>query len=49
MSQSVFAKSVGCFALGKVEACTGSVDLMIDGLAVGLAGNIMHPKNWTGD
>src|SRR6266851_2664833 len=43
MSQSVFAKPVGCFALGKVEACTGAINLMIDRLAIGLASNTAFP------
>jgi len=39
MSQSVFTKPIWRFALGKVQACTGTINLMIEGLAVGLAGN----------
>jgi hypothetical protein len=43
MSQPMFAKSVGRFLLRKVLARTGPVDLVIDGLAIGLAGNTAFP------
>src|SRR5438445_12165455 len=43
MSQSVFAEPVGRFLLGKVLARTGPVDLMIDGLAIGLTGYPAFP------
>src|SRR6266702_3746942 len=43
MSQSVFTEPVGRFLLGEVLARTGAVDLMINGLAVGLAGNTAFP------
>src|SRR6266566_10037694 len=43
MSQSVFTKSIRRFLLSKVEACTGAIDLMINGLAIGLAGNPTFP------
>ena len=39
----MFAKPIWRFALGKVEACTGPINLMIDGLAINLAGNPSMP------
>jgi hypothetical protein len=39
----MFTKPIRSFLLGKVLACTGAVDLMIDGLAIGLAGNTAFP------
>jgi len=45
MSQSVFTEPVGRFLLGEVLARTGAVDLMIDGLAIGLTGNTAFPVN----
>jgi len=43
MSQPMLAKPIWRFALGKVEACTGAINLMIDGFAIGLAGNAAFP------
>src|SRR6266446_7273388 len=45
MRQSVFTEPVGRFLLGEVLARTGTVDLMIEGLAIGLAGNTAFPVN----
>jgi hypothetical protein len=39
MRQPMLAKPIGRFALGKVEACTGLIDLMVDRLAISLTGN----------
>jgi hypothetical protein len=43
MSQPMLAKPIWRFCLGEILTRTGSVDLMIDGLAVGLAGNSAFP------
>jgi hypothetical protein len=37
MSQSVLAKSAGCFLLGEIQTRTDTVDLVVDRLAIGLA------------
>src|SRR5262249_35832199 len=39
MRQAMFTKPIRGFLLGKVLARTGTINLMIDGLAIGLAGN----------
>ena len=39
----MLAKPIRRFSLGKVEACTGPINLMIDGLAIGLAGDPAFP------
>jgi hypothetical protein len=39
----MFTKPIRGFLLGKVLARTGAVYLMIDGLAIGLAGNAAFP------
>jgi hypothetical protein len=43
MSQSVFTEPIGCFLLGEILARAGTVDLMIEGLAIGLTGNTAFP------
>jgi hypothetical protein len=43
MRQPMFTEPVGRFLLGKILARTATVDLMIDGLAIGLAGNTAFP------
>jgi hypothetical protein len=43
MRQPMFAKPIWRFLLGKVLTRTGTIDLMIDGLAIGLAGNTAFP------
>ena len=43
MSQSVFTKAVRCFLFVKVLTRTGTVYLMIDGLAICLTGNTAFP------
>src|SRR6266446_3984945 len=45
MRQSMLTEPVGCFLLGEVLARTGTVDLMIDGLAIGLTGYPAFPVN----
>src|SRR5882724_6857658 len=39
----MLAEPVGCFSLGEILARAGTVDLMIDGLAIGLTGNAAFP------
>jgi len=43
MSQPMFTEAIRGFALGKILARADTVDLMIDGLAIGLAGNAAFP------
>src|SRR5690242_10922120 len=43
MSQAMLTKPIRGFLLSKVLARTGAINLMIDGLAVGLAGNAAFP------
>src|SRR5262249_16004716 len=43
VSQAMFTKPIWGFLLGKVLTRTGTINLMIDGLAVGLAGNATFP------
>src|SRR6266702_3924973 len=45
MSQPMFAEPIWRFLLGEVLARTGTVDLMINGLAIGLTGNTAFPIN----